>query len=305
MATPTHYQTLGLQPTASAADIKKAYRKLARKHHPDISKASDATARMAAVNAAHEVLSDPVQRAIYDAPPEPERPARSEGAGPGFRYSAASEGLDADFFEQLFGRAGHGGADTRPQRGSDHHAVIELDLLDAYRGAERSVHLQPADAHERGGPGAARVLQMRVPVGVFEGQQIRVAGQGRPGQAGGAPGDLLLTVHFKADKRWRSVGRDVYQRLPLAPWEAALGATALVHTPGGDAEVNCPAGWQPGRQLRLKGRGIPGSGTQAAGHLYLELELALPAAGSDEERAAYTAYAAAFPGFSPRSAAVA
>ncbi len=311
-----HYQTLGVARHAPADEIKKAYRKLARQHHPDVSKAPDAHVRMAAVNEAHEALSDPERRAAYDEqlnrpPPGPGdgRGFRSPGRGQpgaGFEFfhdgdagSDPGDGSRSDFFEQIFGRGRRG--PPVAERGGDQTAPIELDLLDAYRGAERSFTLSspPDDSGRPRSP--PRVLAVQIPRGIRAGQQIRLAGSGSPGQHGGPAGDLLLTVAFRPDARWRAEGRDVYQRVPLTPWEAALGATATIATPGGDAEVTFPAGWQPGRKLRLKGRGLPGVVSHAAGHLYLELELALPAADSEAQRAAYTALAAAFPAFAPRS----
>jgi curved DNA-binding protein len=329
MALKDHYQTLGVGRSAPADEIKKAYRKLARKHHPDVSKAADAHVRMAAVNEAHEALSNPESRAVYDEqlnrpPPQPGNArgfgssARGRpGAGFEFFHSGDEDGADgdgdgsrSDFFEQIFGRGAAGRGQSRrgppvAERGADQTASIELDLLDAYQGAERSFTLSSSQPDDDGRPRSSqRTLQVRIPRGIRAGQQIRLAGSGSPGLNGGPAGDLLLAVSFKPDPRWRVEGRDVIQPVPLAPWEAALGATATVHTPGGEAEVNFPAGWQPGRKLRLKGRGIPGSGKQEAGHLYLELELALPAADSEAQRAAYTALAAAFPGYAPRAESV-
>jgi curved DNA-binding protein len=285
-----HYQTLGVGRQAPADEIKKAYRKLARQHHPDISKAADAHVRMAAVNEAHEALSDPESRAAYDE--QLNRPPPRPGDGRGFRSQArgqpgagfeffrngdgggdAGDGSRSDFFEQMFGRGhGHDRAAGRrgppvAQRGSDLTAPIELDLLDAYHGAERSFTLSspPDDSGRPRSP--PRVLAVQIPRGIRAGQQIRLAGSGSPGEHGGPAGDLLLTVAFRPDARWHAEGRNVHQRVPLAPWEAALGTTATVATPGGDAEVTIPAGWQPGRKLRLKGRGIPGAVSHAAGHL--------------------------------------
>ena len=168
------------------------------------------------------------------------------------------------------------------------------------RARERALSLRSARLDDEGHVvNDERQLQVKIPKGVREGQHIRLAGRGGPGFGGGPPGDLLLEVVFKPDPRWRAEGRDVYQRLPLAPWEAALGAAVEVHTPSGDAEVTVPAGWKPGRKLRLKGRGIPGA---QPGDLYLELEIALPPATTDAARDAYAALGRAFPGFDARRA---
>ena len=313
MSRKNHYKTLGLAPTAHAADIKKAYRKLARKHHPDISKAPDANARMAALNEAHDVLSDPEKRQAYDnpvseAPAYAGRDFRSSRQGadgfafnPGGRGGGPPDPSQSAFFEQLFERAARGARAPAALRGDDHTAHIELELSDAYDGAERSLTVKGQAGVDVAG--ADQHLQVRIPRGVHAGQQIRLAGRGGPGEGGAPAGDLLLEVRFKPDPRWRTEGRDVYQRLALAPWEAALGTPLHIHTPGGAAEVNVPAGWKAGRKLRLKERGIPGAAGQAAGHLYLELELALPAADTEAARAAYAALAAAFPAFQPRPTA--
>ena len=337
-----YYKTLGVAPTANADEIKKAYRKLARKYHPDVSKEPDAVTRMTALNEANAVLSDPEKRAAYDRlaqephaqPGHNFRPPPHWDAGFEFSNGAGSRGAQggtpddySDFFDQLFGRGAHargaggpfrgGGGDAGPAdgrrgarqphqqphatRGNDHHARIELDLADAYLGAERTLTLQ--SAHEADDGSLARderSLQVKIPQGVREGQLIRLAGQGSPGWGGAAAGDLFLEVLFKPDPRWRAEGRDVYQPLMVAPWEAALGASVEVTTPGGSTmEVTVPAGWKAGRKLRLKGRGIPG---KTPGDLYLELHLALPPATDNTTRAAYAALAQAFPQFNPRTA---
>jgi curved DNA-binding protein len=310
-----YYKILGLDKSASQDDIKKAYRKLARKYHPDVSKEADSAARMAEVNEANAVLSDPDKRAAYDElgrqpqarPGQDFRPP--PGWAEGFEFSRGGEGGPgefSDFFEELFGRAARGqrgrpggGGQPRPMRGEDQHATIELDLLDAYNGADRTLSLRGARMTDDGRVvNEDRQLQVKIPQGVREGQHIRLAGQGSPGFAGGPPGDLLLEVAFKPDPRWRAEGRDVHQRLPLAPWEAALGGAVRVRTPTGEAEVTVPAGWRPGKKLRLKGRGIPG---KEPGDLYLALEIALPPAGTEAQRAAYEALGKAFPGFDARA----
>ncbi|MGZ5269422.1 MAG: DnaJ C-terminal domain-containing protein [Ramlibacter sp.] len=313
-----YYKVLGLDKAATEGDIKKAFRKLARKYHPDVSKEPDAAARMAEVNEANTVLSDPEKRAAYDelasqpraAPGREFRPPPNWDAG--FEHTTsrqADEGAYSDFFEELFGQAARqrathaAGARARraaPMAGEDHHAKIELDLLDAYNGAQRTISLRGARLDDEGRlVHDERQLEVRIPKGVHEGQHIRLAGQGSPGFNGGPPGDLLLEVVFRPDPRWHAEGRDVYQRLALAPWEAALGASVEVRTPGGDVEVMVPAGWKPGRKLRLKGRGIP---AREPGDLYLELHIAVPAASTDAQRAAYAALAQAFPDFDARQA---
>lgn len=298
-----HYQMLGIARTATVDDIKKAYRKLARQHHPDVSKATDANQRMVALNEAHAVLSDPDRRAAYDALDRepPDRGGRGAPPPPeawdsGFDFADLSgpAGRSSEFFEQLFGRTA-----PTPTRGGDHHAQIELDIQDAYAGADRLVVLRSTRAPGHG-PSTQdeRQLQIRIPKGVHEGQHIRLAGRGSKGLGGAPSGDLLLEVVFKPDPRWRAEGRDVYLRVSLAPWEAMLGATTRVQTPGGWTDVSFPAGWRSGRKLRLKGQGIPGS---HPGNLYIEPELTLPPADTDDARAAYAALAKAFPAFEPRA----
>ena len=305
-----YYKTLGVEQTASADEIKKAYRKLARKYHPDVSKEAGASARMAEVNEAYAVLSDPEKRAAFDklvqrrAAGQDFQPPPGWDAGFDFSDAGSPVGDDGDFsefFNALFGRAARarqGGGARAQMRGADQHAKISINLADAYHGATRSLALREARLDESGNVvSAERVLDVRIPKGVKEGQSIRLRGQGSPGFNGGPAGDLYLEVEFEPDAHYRIQGRDVTQTVPVAPWEAALGATIEVPTPAGGVEVKVPAGSNSGRKLRLKGRGIPGN---PPGDLYLELELATPPANTEKAREVYQAMAREFSSFNPR-----
>ncbi|SFO84290.1 DnaJ C-terminal domain-containing protein [Pseudomonas borbori] len=309
-----YYQVLGLDKNASEAEIKKSYRKLARKYHPDVSKEADAELRMKEVNEAYAVLGDLEKRAAYDQlggryrdgqefQPPPNWDAGFEFSGAGF--SAADMGDFSEFFANLFGQAaagqaGRGGrAGPRPRRGEDHHAKIVIDLRDAYQGAPRTVTLRAARTDAEGRVSMQEYsLSVQIPKGIKEGQHIRLAGQGGPGSGGSAAGDLFLEVHFKQDPHYRVDGRDVYLSLPVTPWEAALGASVEAPTPSGKVQVKIPANSQSGRKLRLKGRGIPG---EPAGDLYLLLEIALPPADTDKARQLYEMMAREM-AFNPRLA---
>jgi curved DNA-binding protein len=305
-----YYKTLGVAREAKTDEIKKAFRRLARKYHPDVSKEPNADARMKEINEAYTVLSDPEKRAAYDQlgqgfqanqdfRPPPNWDAGFEFSGRGF--SGMDTGDFSDFFAELFGgHMGRGGARARTRfsaRGEDHHAKILLDLEDAYQGAARGVTLNSPQVDDQGRVGLReRTLSVRIPKGVHDGQVIRLAGQGGPGSGGGPNGDLYLEVHFKPHPRFRVEGRDVYAGLPVAPWEAALGATVKTAVPDGTVEVRIPEGSQSGRKLRLKGRGIPGA---PPGDLYLVLEVVLPSASNPKAREIYQTMAREL-GFDPR-----
>jgi curved DNA-binding protein len=291
-----YYATLGVEKTATADDIKKAYRRLARKYHPDVSKEPNAAERMSAINEANTVLSDPEKRAAYDAlgrrPPGQEfRPPPDWDAGFEFSGDESAPGQDefSDFFANLFGRAARArrGADAASMRGGDHHAKVVIDLADAYRGATRAVTLRSARLDAEGRVVTEeRTLDVTIPRGVRSGQHIRLRGQGAPGYGGGPAGDLYLEIEFRPDERYLVDGRDVTQRVPVAPWEAALGAAIEVTTPSGPVEVTVPANSPNGRRLRLRGRGTPGD---PPGDLYLELDLVLPPANTEASRELYRA----------------
>jgi curved DNA-binding protein len=299
-----YYRILGVERAASDADIKKAYRKLARRHHPDVSKAAGAQARMQEINEAYEVLGDPAKRAAYDRvgegwqdgqdfQPPPDWQAGFEFPRRGRTEGGMHEDFSA-FFESLFGDARQGGrhgpghADFQA-RGEDHHARITIALEDAFRGTRRALTLQTEEPGPTGRPlRRERRLDVNIPRGVRAGQQIRLAGQGSPGLGGGPAGDLYLEVQFEPHPRYRIEGRDLYVILPVAPWEAALGAAVPVPTPDGRLEVSVPAGSQSGRQLRLKGRGIPAATPGGRpGDLYAVLEVRLPPADSAAAQALY------------------
>jgi len=292
-----YYKTLGVARDASAAEIKKAFRKLARKYHPDISKEPDAEARMKELNEANAVLSDPEKRAAYDQigrgyqpgqefHPPPDWDAGFEFSTHGFSPGEAAE--FSDFFAQLFGGMGGfgrpGRRDFRSQ-GEDHHAKVMLDIEDAYTGATRQINLQVPKADAQGHVHLdTRTLNVRIPKGVRAGQIIRLAGQGAPGRGGAPAGDLLLEVHFKPHDRLHAEGRDLHLTLPVTPWEAALGAVVPVALPDGSLKVRIPEGAQSGRQLRVRGKGIPGA---PPGDLLLDIQVVLPPADTPRARELY------------------
>jgi len=310
-----YYEVMGVGRKATQDEIKRSYRKLARKYHPDVSAEKDAEARFKEVGEAYEVLKDPEKRAAYDQlgsqwkAGQDFRPPPNWDAG--FEFSEAGRGRAedfgfSDFFEALYGRQqGPQGASRGSRqagmhmRGQDHHAKVLVDLEDSFNGASRQISLRSPELTPDGHVVTRdRTLNVRIPKGIRPGQQIRLAGQGGMGTAAADAGDLYLEVEFKPHPRFRVDGADLYLDLPVAPWEAALGAQVPVKAPLGSIDLKIPPGSQADRKLRLKGRGLPGT---SPGDLYVVLKIVIPPANTDKARAAYRRMQQEFE-FNPRTA---
>lgn len=291
-----YYQIMGVQRDASQDEIKRAYRKLAHKYHPDVSKQADAEARFKEVGEAYEVLKDPEKRAAYDQLGNNWKAGQEFTSPPnwgsGFEFSrngfgTAGMGGFSDFFEELFGsqtRRGFTGSGFTA-RGEDKYSKVIIDLEDSFYGATRNISLQVPTLDAQGHLQVdKRTLKVKIPKGIIEGQQIRLAGQGSPGMGRGNAGDLLLQIQFKPHSVYKVERRDLHMQLPVAPWEAALGAKVKLNTPAGQVDLTIPAGSNSGKKLRLRERGIPGS---PAGDIYVTLSVVLPPADSDTARALY------------------
>ena len=301
-----YYKTLGVDRDASQADIKKAYRRLARKYHPDVSTEKDAEARFKEVSEAYEVLGDADKRATYDQLGSGYHQGEEFRPPPGWEFHSSRRGggfngdpdsVFSDFFESIFGggdpfSGGGFGGGTRSfnarsgrsgfsARGEDQTATITVSLEDAYRGAQRKLNLQTRQEDGRVEP---RQVRVKIPAGVTQGQQIRLSGQGQPGIGGGPRGDLYLQINIAPHRQYRVEGKNVYLDLPITPWEAALGATLKVPTLGGWIDMKVPAGSQNGKRFRLKGRGLPGS---PAGDQFVELQIVTPKADTEAARELY------------------
>lgn len=287
-----YYQVLGVEPTAGDAEIKTAYRRLARKYHPDVSKEAGAEEKFKGVNEAYEALRDPQKRQAYDQlraqgyrpgeefRPPPDFGRGGVGGGPGFDFEevfgsdGAGSGGFSDFFEGLFGRRAHPGAGARgPRPPGDTRAKVSVPLQAVYDGGSVRLGLN------------GKQLDVRVPKGVRPGQVIRLAGQGDGG------GNLLLEIEYAAHPQFEVDGRNIIYVLPVAPWQAALGATVSVQTLGGPVELKVPADSEAGRKLRLRGRGLPGT---PVGDQIVELEITAPRAVNERQRTLYRMLATAF-----------
>ncbi len=298
-----YYSIMGVTRTASQDEIKRAYRKLAKKYHPDVSKEANAEVKFKEMQEAYEVLKDPEKRAAYDQlgsnwktgqdfRPPPDWGRNFEfSTGGGGRQSTGDADF-SDFFSSLFGaRSPFGGARATPGRsgfssaGQDHVARIEVDVEDAYRGTAQTIQLQTPELTQDGHVVVKpKTLRVSIPAGVTEGQQIRLAGQGSSGSAHQSAGDLYLEIHLRPHPLFKVEGRDVTIALPIAPWEAALGATVQVPTLGGPVDMHIPAGARSGQRLRLKGRGFPGS---PPGDQYVTLTIVVPRAETPRARELY------------------
>lgn len=302
------YEILDVPRTATQDEIQRAYRKLARQHHPDVNKQPGAEDRFKEISEAYDVLSDPQTRRRYDAfgpdfrqVPEDADPeafrrsraragtagagqARGPGSAGGFGTGLGDDlgGIDLeDLLGGIFG--GGAGRGWGPIRGADQEAELELTVEEAFQGGHRSVTLE--------GPDGRRTLDVKIPAGVTNGQRIRLAGQGGRGSEDAPSGDLYFVVRIAPHPRYRVEGRDLYVDLPLAPWEAALGTSVAVQTPGGETKVKVPPGTSSGKRLRLRERGLPHPRGRH-GHLYAEVKIVVPAKLTDEERRLFEQLAA-------------
>ncbi len=273
-----YYKVLGVSRTATQDEIKKAYRKLARKYHPDVSKEPDAEARFKEVGEAYEVLRDAEKRAQYDQFGSNYQHGQSFRSPPGWEENVGgfAGGNFSSFFENMFGGGGMGGNDQFFARGEDVNAKITVSLEDAYHGASKTIR-RPTGANQNG------TINVKIPAGIEPGKKIRLTGQGKKGM-GGKSGDLYLEVRIAPHKYYRVEGKDIFLDLPITPWEAALGAKVPVPTLAGKINLTIPEGARSGQKMRLKGRGLPG---KTAGDQFVVLQIQTPAAQSDKQRRLY------------------
>jgi len=306
-----YYKIMALKRDASQEDIKRSYRKLARKYHPDISNENNAEGKFKELAEAYEVLKDPKKRVAYDRLDPNLKSGQEFHTPPNWdsayefsssQFSDINSADFSDFFAGLFGQRGRKeGTQQGGQfnaRGQDSHAKAWIDLEDAFYGANRRINLQTQNVDNHGKVHTNnRVLNIKIPKGIKDGQQIRLAGQGQQGVGHGGNGDLYLQIHFNAHSFYRAEERDLHIQLPVAPWEVALGATVKLPTPTGEVDLKIPAGSNSGNKLRLKRRGIPGN---PAGDIYVTLTVSVPPATSEQAKALYKDMAVQL-AFNPRA----
>lgn len=305
-----YYQTLGVTNDVSADELKKQYRRLARKYHPDVSKEPNAEAQFKAVKEAYEVLKDPEKRRAYDQLGQQwQRGQSGFEPPPDWAYQSqrsqthqphTNEADFSDFFDSLFGQGHH--STHQAQQGDDIHSKVTISLNQAFHGCEltltlNDVQLNPKTQQLERKP---KQLRVKIPAGVQENQQIRLAGQGRSNPYGGQPGNLLLEIHIEPHRLYTLSGKDILLTVPITPWEAALGARIQVPTLSGQVNVNIPANSQNGNKLRLKGKGLP---SKAPGDQLITLSIETPAANTDEQKQLYESMARSFE-FNPRQSLI-
>ena len=309
-----YYATLGLDKKANADDIKKAYRRLARKYHPDVSKEANAEEQFKSVQEAYEVLKNPEKRAAYDQlgsqwqagqdfrPPPHWEGARGNRQHQEPPFGAEDRGGFSDFFSNLFNRDGQRHQQAQygdfKQRGADQQAVITLTLEEAFKGSTKTFQLEMPEYSADGQVKThAKTIKLTIPPGTLPGQQLRLAGQGGPGFNGGAAGDLFLTTEILPHTLYHLEGSDIYLTLPLSPWEAALGTQVALPTLAGKVDLKVPAGASAGQKLRLKGRGMPVK--PSAGDQYAVVQIVVPPITTPEQKALWEDLARKIP-FNPR-----
>ena len=312
-----YYLVMEVEKSATPEDIKRAHHKLARKYHPDVSKEKDAEARFKELAEAYDVLKNPEKRAAYDRlganyqagqdfqPPPEWANQQGDSAAYSQNFGRGDDQDHSAFFDALFRGMGRGhNAEQRSHEafdmhGQDQHAKIQIEIEDSYNGATRTLQLRAQTQGSDGRPQMTdRTIEFVIPKGIRTGQHIRLAAQGGPGLGNGSPGDLYLDVEMLPHPLYRTDGCDVLMDLPIAPWEAALGAEVVAPTPTGRVEVKIPAGSVAGKKLRVRGRGLP---SKTPGDFYFVLKLALPIAQNDAYKKAYADLQKVFTTFNPRA----
>ncbi|MFT4060015.1 MAG: DnaJ C-terminal domain-containing protein [Legionella sp.] len=290
-----YYKIMGLSEDATEKDIKLAYRRLARKYHPDLNKEPNAEERFKEMGEAYEVLKDPIKRAQYDnyrkygATSQQQQHQYSRHSNHQGPFQNQKTQFNEDFFESIFG---HSRYQQQPMAGQDYQGKITISLEDTFRETVRSIQIPV----EKGEEITMQTLKVKIPAGITSGQQIRLAGQGAPGYHGGPRGDVYITINVEKHPLYDVMGHDIYLTLPVTPWEVALGATITVPTLGGKIDLKIPPGSQGGQKLRLKHRGLPG---KTPGDQYILLKIITPPATTEDAKKLYQKMAEIIP-FNPR-----